>query len=38
MGTANIRKALAGAYRVEKDIKNGLMPGRLALEYLIGSL
>ena len=38
MGTANIRAALAGAYRVEKDIKNGLMPGRLALEYFIGSM
>ena len=38
MGISNIRRALAGAYRVEKDIKNGLMPGRLALEYFIGSL
>ena len=38
MGVANIRRALAGAYRVEKDIKNGLMPGRLALEFFIGSL
>ncbi|MGX8774076.1 MAG: DNA polymerase III subunit delta [Bacillota bacterium] len=38
MGTANIRRALAGAYKVEKDVKNGLMPGRLALEYYIGSL
>ncbi|GEM_PF-977895 len=38
MGIAGIRRALAGAYRVEKDIKNGLMPGRLALEFFIGSL
>ena len=38
MGISNIRRALAGAYRVEKDIKNGLMPGRLALEFFIGSL
>jgi len=38
MGTANLRNALANSYKVEKNIKSGLMPGRLALEYFIGSL
>ena len=38
MGTANLRNALANGYKVEKNIKSGLMPGRLALEYFIGSL
>ena len=38
MGTAKLRAALAGGYQVEKNVKSGLMPGRLALEYFIGSL
>ena len=38
MGTANLRTALSNGYKVEKNIKSGLMPGRLALEYFIGSL
>ena len=38
MGKENIRRALASGYQVEKNIKTGLMPGRLALEYFIGSL
>ena len=38
MGTAKLRTALASGYKVEKNVKSGLMPGRLALEYFIGSL
>ena len=38
MGTVNLRNALANGYKVEKNIKSGLMPGRLALEFFIGSL
>ena len=38
MGKANLRTALANGYKVEKNVKSGLMPGRLALEYFIGSL
>ena len=38
LGTANLRAALANGYKVEKNVKSGLMPGRLALEYFIGSL
>ena len=38
MGTQNLKTALANGYKVEKNIKTGLMPGRLALEYYIGSL
>ena len=38
MGVGNLHRALSGGYQVEKNIKSGLMPGRLALEYFIGSL
>ena len=38
MGVGNLRRALSGGYQVEHNIKSGLMPGRLALEYFIGSL
>lgn len=38
LGSARLRKALANCYKVEKNIKSGLMPGRLALEYFIGNI
>ena len=38
LGTSRLRAALAGGYKAEKSIKSGLMPGRLALEYFIGSM
>ena len=33
-----MRRALSNCYKVEKNIKSGLMPGRLALEYFIGNI
>lgn len=38
LGSARLRKALSNCYKVEKNIKSGLMPGRLALEYFIGNI
>ena len=38
LGTEKLRAALGNGYQVEKNIKTGLMPGRLALEYFIGSM
>ena len=38
LGSERLRKALSNCYKAEKNIKSGLMPGRLALEYFIGNI
>ncbi len=38
LGSARLRKALSNCYMAEKNIKSGLMPGRLAMECFIGNL
>lgn len=38
LGSERLRQALASCYQAEKNIKSGLMPGRLALEYFVGNI
>lgn len=38
IGTDRLRTALSNCYMAEKNIKSGLMPGRLALEFFIGNI
>ena len=38
LGDERLRAALSNCYKAEKNIKSGLMPGRLALEYFIGNI
>jgi len=38
LGADRLRRALSNCYKAEKNIKSGLMPGRLALEYFVGNV
>ena len=38
LGHERLKAALSNCYQAEKNIKSGLMPGRLALEYFIGNI
>ena len=38
LSTARLKAALAGAYRIEEDIKGGKLEGRLAMELFIAKL